>query len=184
MKTINLLPKPRQQELRYEVMFRSLRFVCVLTALSFALVFLVQFGDKAYLQYQAGSIKNQIASLQAEVDKQQNSDVKDKVTAINNLITDYVNLGDNSPKWSNVINAFAPLPPAGVRINSFSIDPSDDSINITGVSPTRDLVIGLYNNILADSADFYNIDYPLDNVIQSKNVDFHFNFYIQKQLLQ
>jgi hypothetical protein len=184
MKTINLLPKIRQQELRYEVLLNSLWVVALLSLASFILVFLIQFGTKFYLQYQDNSIKQQVAELQSQVNKQQNTQIKDKITAVNNLVTDYLNLANSSPKWSKVIKAFAPLPPPGLKISSFSINPTQNTINITGLSPTRDLVILLYNNILNDTNDFYGIDYPLENVVNSTNVSFHFTFSIQKKLLQ
>ena len=76
------------------------------------------------------------------------------------------------------------MPPQGVKINSFNIDPVGKSVTINGISPTRDLVIELYNNILNDSNDFYNINYPLENVVLPVNVDFHFTFFIQDKLLQ
>jgi hypothetical protein len=184
MKTINLLPKIRQQEIRYEAMLGALWVIVSLSAASFALVFLAQIAVKVYLQIEAGSIKSQTAQLQSEVDKQQNADVKAQVKAVNDLISDYSNLVASSPKWSKVIKAFAPLPPQGVKINSFNIDPVGKSVTINGISPTRDLVIELYNNILNDSNDFYNINYPLENVVLPVNVDFHFTFFIQDKLLQ
>ena len=184
MRIINLLPKPRQSELRYEAMLHSLWFVCVLSVLSYVLVFMVQFGVKFYLQFEAGSIKAQITQLQAEAQKQQTSDVKTQVTQVNNLISDYNNLAASSPKWSNLIKAFAPLPPDGVKINSLTIDPVGKSIAINGLSPTRELVIQLYNNILNDKTHFYGINYPLENVAKPTNVAFHFNFYFREDLIK
>jgi cell division protein FtsL len=184
MKTINLLPKLKQQDLHYEIMLSGLWTVVILSLISFALVFLAQFGTKLYLQAQTAGIKNQITELQGQVNKQQNTEVKAKVAEINNFISDYKNLQDASPKWSKVIKAFVVLPPAGIKINSFTVDFSAKAVNITGISPTRDLVISLYNNILADSKDFYKVNYPLENVLDPKNVNFHFTFYVQDKLMQ
>ena len=181
-KTINLLPKPRQQELHSDSLLHSLWLVVILTGLSFAAVFLVQFGTKFYLQLQSQSIHDQILALQAEVDKQQNTDVKTKVQAVNNLIGDYHNLVVAAPQWSKIVKAFLPLPPVGLKINSFTISVSNKSINITGLSPTRELVIQLYNNILSDQKDFYGIDYPLENVVSPTDDPFHFTFFIQDKL--
>jgi hypothetical protein len=184
MKIINLLPKSRQEELRYEILLHSLWFVIILSLLSFALVFLAQFGAKFYLQYEAVAIKDQISQLQIQVNQQQNADIKTKIQAINGLISDYNNLAGSSPKLSRVVKAFAPLTPAGVKINSFNVNPANKTINISGTSPTRDLVIKLYNNILLDTKDFSNIDYPLENVVEPTNVNFHFTFNIQDGLLK
>lgn len=182
MKTINLLPKIRQQELRYEIILRSLWVFISLSLASFVLVFLVQFGTKFYLQIEAGVIKGRVAQLRTQVNKQQNADIKARIQTLNNLASDYKNLADNSPKWSKVIKAFAPLPPAGIRVSSFTIDTQKKTVNITGLAPTRELVILLYNNILKDTANFSNIDYPLENVAQPTNINFHFTFKINDKL--
>jgi len=184
MKIINLLPKTRQQELRYEIILHSLWLFVGVSLASFILVFLVQFATKFYLQYEAGAIKQQVAQLQIQVNKQQNTEIKTKIEAANNLILDYQNLADSSPQWSKVIKAFVPLPPPGLKISNLTIDPVQKTVRITGLSPTRDLVILLYNNILADTNDFYGIDYPLENVVNPVNVSFHFTFKIQGKLLQ
>jgi hypothetical protein len=184
MKTINILPKSRQQELRFEIILHSLWVVVNLSLVSFVLVFLVQFGTKFYLQYQNDAIKQQITQLQSQVNKQQNTEIKTQIQQANDLVSDYLNLAASSPHWSKVIKAFTPLPPAGLKISTLAIDPVQDTVTITGLSPTRDLVIQLYNNILQDTKDFYGIDYPLENVVNPVNVTFHFTFNIQKALLQ
>ena len=184
MKIINLLPKNRQQELRYEIILHGLWVTVSLSLVSFGLVFLVQSAAKFYLQSRDNAIKQQVVQLQSQVDKQQNTEIKAKIAAINNLVSDYQNLAAGSPHWSRVIKAFAPLPPPGLKISTFSIDATQNTVSITGLSPTRDLVISLYNNILADTNDFYGIDYPLENVVNPVNVSFHFTFKIQDKLLQ
>ncbi len=184
MRIINLLPKPRQQELRYAALLHSLWQAVGWSFFGFILVFLAQFGAKFYLQLQNQLIASQITQLQQQVNKQENAQLKAQVKAANDIISDYSNLAAAAPNWSRVIKAFAPLPPPGVKINNFGINTSAKSINISGIAPTRELVILLYNNILADKADFYNIDYPLENIAQPVNNNFHFTFYIQDRLLK
>jgi hypothetical protein len=184
MKIINLLPKTRQQELRYEIVLHALWVVVGLSLLSFVLVFSAQFATKFYLGYENNDIKQQVALLQNQVNKQQNTEIKSQIETVNNQVSDYLNLAASSPEWSRVIKAFAPLPPAGLKISTFTIDPLQNKITINGLSPTRELVIQLYNNILQDTTDFYGIDYPLENVVNPVNVSFHFTFNIQSKLLQ
>jgi hypothetical protein len=184
MKIINLLPKPRQQELRYIAMLRGIWIIVGLSLLTFILVFAGQVGTKFYLLSQAEGLKKQIADLQVQVKKTENTGVKARVKAANDLVLDFKNLAEASPKWSNVIKAFTKLPPEGVRINSLTVEPQKKAITINGFSPTRALVIQLYNNILQDKENFYDVDYPLENVARPENVNFHFTFYIQKELLK
>lgn len=184
MRIVNLLPKKRQQELRYESMYRSLLTLFIFSLVSFAVVFMIQVGVKFYLSYQAGSIKNQISILQVLVAKQQDSDVKVQIKDINSFISQYNELAATSPKWSNVIKAFAVLPPKGVKINSFVVNSTNNTVTINGQSPTRELVIELYNKIKNDEKNFFDIDYPLENVAKPTNVSFHFTFHFKPELIK
>ena len=183
MKVINLLPKNRRQELHYMAVLHSLWIVFLLSLVSFGLVILGQFATKFYLKNAAEQLKLGIVDLKEQIKQNDSAEVKAQVKAANDLVLDYKNLAE-SPKWSKVIKAFVKLPPSRVKINNFAIDPTQKSIRITGFSPTRELVIELYNNILNDSDNFYNIDYPLENVAKPTDINFHFTFNIKEDLLK
>ncbi len=184
MKTINLLPKKRQTELRFITVLHALFVIFFMSIATFVLVVAAQMATKMYLKNQIVVLENDIVKLRELIKKNENSQVKAQVKAANDLVSDYKNLVDLTPRWSKVIKAFVPLPPSGVKINSFAIDPQRKSININGFSPTRELVIQLYNNILDDKENFYDIDYPLENVAKPKEITFHFTFYIKDELLK
>jgi len=184
MRVINLLPPARQKLLEQEVVFGALLRFMGYSMLGFVLVIGAQFGVKLYLQNQAASIGDNIARLQSQVKKQENATTKEDIANINNYIADYKDLSQGIPKWSKVLKAFALLPPPGVVINSFSPDFDTKTITITGTALTRDAVIQLYNNILADSKEFTGIDYPLENVAAPKNNFFHFTFTVNDSLLK
>lgn len=184
MRIINLLPKPRQQLLRDEAIFHSLLIFIWISLFGFGIVVLSQFGVRVYLQTEAQSVQASIDQLNIQVKKGENSNLKTQITQLNNFIADYKSLSDASPKWSKVIKAFSVLPPNGVLISSFTIDFAKNTIYITGSAPTRELVIQLYNNILSDDKEFYNIDYPLENVAKATNVSFHFTFNIRPSLIK
>lgn len=184
MKIINLLPQPRQRELYYDSILRNLWMVVLCSALSFVVVFLAQFGTKLYLEMQESLMKSQIQSLKTEIGKQENATVKDKIKTANGLIGDYNKLATGSPKWSQLVKAFVVLPPDGVKINNFTVNPQTKSITITGLSPTRELVIALHDAILNDKDHFFGIDYPFENVALPTNVSFHFTFFYKDSVIK
>jgi Tfp pilus assembly protein PilN len=184
MKLINLLPKPRQEELRYQKMLSALTAALWFSLASFIMVFLLQLGVKIYLQSRQKSIQAEIGQLKSQVDKQENAQIKQQIKDINSRITDFKNLSDSAPKWSKVLKAFAVLPPPGTKINGLTIDLAKKSINISGFGDTREAVIALYESVKQDSQQFFNIDYPLENVAKPTDVNFHFTFYIKDDLLK
>jgi len=184
MKQINLLPKLRQQELRYESVLYSLFVAIWISAISFGLVFGTQIFTKFYLQRQAGVIKADIERLRQQVNKQDNAKTRAEIKVINDTITDYKNLASAAPKWSKVLTAFSLLPPPEITISSFNVDAGKKLINITGFSPSREKVLELYNKILNDNENFYNVDYPLENLVKPTDISFHFSFFVKDELLK
>ena len=184
MKVINLLPKHRQQELHYVAVLHSVWIVVWLTVFSVAAVYAVQVGTQLYLKGKVVALQQEIARLKVQVEQKENTQIKAQVKADNDIVSDFKKLADGAPQWSKVIKAFAPIPPDGVKVNSFTIDPVQKSITINGFAPTRALVIQLWNNIVADNKDFYNVDYPFENVSKPTDITYHFTFYIQNSLLQ
>ena len=183
MKIINLLPKPRQEELYFEQMLSRLVMVLWLSLASFLLVFGVQLGTRIYLERELSKVSADSDALKSQVNKSGNEQLKKTIKGINDYITDFKKLS-NTPKWSRVLEAFAALPPAEVGITSFNLDFKNKSVVIQGFAASREDVKQLYDNILADEKNFYGVDYYFENIARPKNNEFHFSFFIKDELLQ
>ncbi len=183
MKRINLLPKLKQRELSYERVFYGVKVAVALGAAIMLVGVLVQLGVWSYLNRKIKASDVQIAELKAVANKSENAVVKQQIQQANAQIIDFGNLSAKTPQWSKVMNAFVKNVPQGVMITTFDADTAKKQIDIAGFSPTRDLVIDLYNNINSDKEHFKNINYPLENVTQPTNVRFIFTFNIADGLL-
>lgn len=184
MRIINLLPKHKIKELYYENLFRSVMVGIQFAVVTFILVFLGQLGTKFYLVRQAADLDSQITAIKQQTNKEENTKLKNQISLINNRITDFSNLADATPHWSKALRAFAGNVPTGIKITAFNGDLGKKHVDIQGYSPTRELVIALYNKINSDTANFSNIDYPLENVAKENDVTFHFSFSINDSLLK
>lgn len=182
-KIINLLPRPKQQELRYEALFRSVGIAAMLAAAVLLAGLVMQLGARVWLNHQKNVKEVQIEEIKRAIDKQENNEIKTKIRLINAQMNDFKTLADSTPEWSQVLLAFAHHVPNGVKINQFTADLATKKIVITGQSPTREMVIELYNNINQAKEEFKDINYPLENVAKPTDVTFHFTFYIQDQLI-
>jgi Tfp pilus assembly protein PilN len=183
MKTINLLPKIRQEELRYESILQRVFKVLWMFAFVVFIVFVSQLAARIVLQRESEQILSKTETLKRQVNKEGNTQIRARIKVINDTVTDYKKLIDASPKWSKVLEAFALLPPEEVSIESLSVDMAGKKITINGFSATREKVIELYDIINQDTEHFYNIDYPLQHIVKPTNVNFQFTFYIQDSFL-
>lgn len=176
MKRINLLPRGRQHELNYERTLYSLTVAVVIAVVILVLGVLLQFGVWSYLNRKVVASTAEIEELKRVANKSENATVKEQIKKVNSQISDFTTLAKRTPQWSKVLAAFVADVPDGVRVTSFTADTVKSEITIGGYSPTRDLVIDLYNNINADKEHFKNINYPLENVTKPTDVKFTFTF--------
>ncbi len=183
MKRINLLPHNKQQELHYEQLFHSIMVAVVLAAGILLLGILAQLIVWTYLSRSQESAIREIEALKLATDKTENAELKKQIRTVNSQIADFRNLLVQTPQWSTVYNALAAQVPSGVRLNRLEADAKTLKLDIAGYSPTRELVIELYNNINADKVHFKDIDYPLENVAKPRDVQFKFTMYVQDGVL-
>lgn len=184
MKIVNLLPKSKQREFYYHKLFGSLKILFIISGATFVLVLLAQFGTKLYLEHELTTIQSTIDRIRLASNKEENANLKKKIQGINNQISDYTTLAGDAPKWSRVLEAFSKLVPEQVYIQNFVVDSIKRQVSISGFAPSRESVIALYNNIVADNKNFSNIDYPLDNVSKPTDVQFRFTFTVEEKFLK
>jgi len=184
MKIINLLPKDKQRELRYEALFHSLFAAAVAGLASLLLVAVLETGLGVYLSRQQTAVAAQIEQTKRLSNKEENSQLKAVIDGINLQMKDYQDLSNTSPSWSKALHYFAADVPPQVKITTFTADSVKKEINISGYAPAREQVIELYNTINDDKGHFRDINYPLENVARATDVDFHFTFYAQDSVLK
>jgi Tfp pilus assembly protein PilN len=183
MKRINLLPKQKQKELAQERRLYSVSRAIGLSAIILLLGVAVQFGVWAYLSRQIKSSQAEIEQLKGIANKSENAAVKGQIIKVNGILSDFNKLSAKNPQWSAVLSAFVKNVPNGVKISQFDASVEKKEVLISGFSPSRDLVIDLYNNINSDKEHFANINYPLENVTKPTNVLFNFTFTVNDNLL-
>lgn len=184
MKIINLLPRHKQEELRYEQLFHSVSMAAGAAAAIMIAVLVCQIGVRLYLNYSARTLEAKTEAIRTSTDKTENNQLKEQIKLSNAQMNDYRTLAESIPNWSKVIMAFAATIPDGVSITSFTASLDTKKILINGQSPTREAVIQLYNNILADTKNFKDIDYPLENVAKPADVTFFYNFSVNEEALK
>lgn len=184
MKIVNLLPKSKQQNLRRERVAAALQTFLVLSVVVYILAYASQVGVRFLLAARARAAIDATDQLRKQVDRKENAQVRQQVKEVNDRISDFNTLANTAPRVSQVLRAFAKLPPEGLVVSSLTVDPVTKYVSVTGFSPTRELVIDFYNRIKADETEFTNVDYPLENVSQPKNIQFNFSFTVQDALLK
>lgn len=180
---MNLLPKEQQEELFYS---NILHGVVIAFQIGFIILFLgvtTQVVLYFYLDNELKSTEVKLLQAKTETGKKEYAEQRNQVKAVNTKLKDYQTLIETTPKWSTVFNAFSKNIPPDVKITNFTADVITRKVEIQGLSPTREQVIQLYNNINGDTEFFEQINYPLENVTKPVDVNFKFTFFIKPGLL-
>lgn len=177
MKVINLLPKTEQEHLDRKKLLITLRGFLLASVFSYALVVLILLGARVYLEKTLANLDYEIAEQLAIVSKEDNVQLQNQIDNINNITTDYNNLSETSPSWSNILEEFSKLVPEGIKVDTFNANTKSGKIDISGVGNTRDAVLALRSNI-AKSEIFKDIDLPLENLQKPTDAQFHYTFYV------
>jgi Tfp pilus assembly protein PilN len=156
----------------------------VFAGASFLVVALLYAGVWWYLGAAERGLSAEAESLRAQSNSETTNDVRKQIKLINNQIADYVTLAAAVPRWSVLLQKFALVVPVGVQVQSFAVDSGRRQVSISGIAPTRDLVILLHDNIAKDSDHFSNVDYPLENVARPKDISFHYTFQVKEDVLK
>jgi len=183
MKHMNLLPKPKQQELHYEQLLHSVIVAIVISTVIMSLGIIAQLGVWTYFDRSQVTTMRSIKELTQAINKTENAELKKEIQLVNSQIKDFANLSTATPKWTVVLEAIAAQVPPDVTIARITADEKTGKIDIAGYSPTREQVIALYNNINSDQKHFKDIDYPLENVSKPTEVQFKYSFFIQDGIL-
>ena len=183
MKRINLLPKSKQVELGFERVLYSVVVAVVVAILILLMAVVVQVGVYVYLDRKVSTVNEEIDQLKKLANKSENAEVKQQIRLVNAQIDDFTKLSEQTPQWAELLAALTKDIPESVKITQFDADTEKKEVSITGYSPTRDLVIELYNNINSDKVHFKNINYPLENVSQPTDVRFFFKFLVADNAL-
>jgi len=178
MRIINLLPKAEQTLIKQEKILSTGRRGVIYAYLTYGLLLLILIGTRIYMQQNLPKLDSLIQRDQDILSKQDNTNFKNAINLDNATINDYLTLAARNPTWSKVLEQFAKDVPPGVEVQNLNASTSNGKIAITGTAETRDAVLQLRRNIIADPL-FENIDLPLDNLQQPTNLQYHYTFFVK-----
>lgn len=174
MLNLNLLPPLVKKELRIEKINRQL-----LTAGTLILVTLIIFAlllglINLFLWLQTKSLQKQIIQTEAHLEMEQVEEFEESIKALNQAL---INLDERQTaqiNYSTILNQLIQLIPTALQVRGLSLDNSGQ-MQLTGYAPTREQLLQLKEN-LENSPDFIQIEFPLSNLLKSREIDFSLTF--------
>jgi Tfp pilus assembly protein PilN len=177
MKSINLLPKSEQKELKLQSFVDQLTIFWVWVVISLAFFLALTYVARIYLGGQVSDVESQINSEKQVLKSSDNELLKQQVEGLNAQINAIKNLQSQHYYWSQALDELAKLLPADISLDSLSADRTSGKVQIQGVADTRESVLKFWAD-MHKSAYFKNIDFPLANLDSATKDPFSFTFFI------
>jgi Tfp pilus assembly protein PilN len=167
---INLLPPHYKKELKSEENL-TLIFILKTLFLLFLIIFaLVLFSIKIGLSSSVETQKIILDSQSREFERVKS--VEEQLNSINKELSNLDSFYKNQFDLTNFLERISGLLPKGVYLNSFSYQKEGQKINLSGFSPTVELLLDFKNN-LESQKDFKDVYFPTAIWLQLENIDFN-----------
>jgi Tfp pilus assembly protein PilN len=121
-------------------------------------------------------LENNLAEVQEQSILVSNAKLSftDEIDQVNKRLDEVAAIQAGYVTWSGILAEFSSIIPANVRIESLIFDAPNQSFYLKGFSRTRDDLLVLEKQ-LENSDLFININSPLSNLLNSRDIQFEFS---------
>lgn len=176
MLRMNLLPTEQRKKVNSLMIYQNIVFSgLILILLSLVLILLLG-GFLIFLNLRFQAIEKEIISEQSRII--QTETVRSMERKIKELNKELEEVKEAQIKESNIYSILDDISQnvlVGVEVYSLRIDRETKRVNVSGYSPTRENLL-IIKDILEDSDNYKNIDFPLANLTNPRDIDFSLSF--------
>lgn len=173
---MNLLPIEQKKRIGLQVLYRNIISSGFILILLIFILILFLGGFLVFLNFKYYIIEQKITFEQSRII--QTETVKGMERKVKELNKDLIKIKDAYNKSSNlyqILDIVSQNLLTEVRVDSIEIDGNSNKIMISGYSPTRDKLLAIKTK-LESFPEYKDIDFPISNLANPKDIDFYFNF--------
>jgi len=176
MLDINLLPPQQKKRLKLRIYYQNIissGFILLLLIL-FLVVFLA--GFLIFLNFRYRVIENRITVEQSKIIQTQTvKEMEKKLKDLNRELEELREIETERSNLYSILDNISQNLLVGVRVYSLEINRNSGMVTVTGFSHTRENLLTI-KKILENSPNYKNIDFPLSNLANPKDINFRFSF--------
>jgi Tfp pilus assembly protein PilN len=176
---INLLPTQYKRELKKEEKFKLVLILGTLFLIFLISLILILFSIKIYIQGQAETLKFLAREEEEKLQRAEIRELRQKITAAQKTILQLRNFYQNRSDPVRIVESIFQILPEQIHLTSFSFNKDTGMVLLSGFSPGREILFQLRTN-LEDQEEFGEINFPPQNWIKSKDIDFQVTFKVNR----
>lgn len=173
---MNLLPTRQRKRVRLLICYQNIVYsgLILILLILFLIFFLGGFLIFLNLKYQNIEKKIMVEQLRV-IETRTIKGMERKVSELNEELNKLKQIQSKKTNIYQVLDEISRNLLIGVEVFTLEINRESNKIFISGHSATRDNLLAI-KRILESSPDYKNIDFPLSNLTESKDIDFQFSF--------
>ena len=180
---VNLLPKPEQKEIRYELISHQLMNFWLWVILSFMVLLVLSLLAVFQLKLMAKQVDADINKSRQALSSASNQQLQKQVLLLNDEIRKINELQSQHYQWSEALIELGKIIPNDLVVDILTLDRSSGKIDIAGFAGDRESIIKFWS-AMHKSQYFKNINFPLSNLEQPRNAHYRFTFYINEDKIR
>ena len=177
-RNINLLPPDNQQQLKLARLNSEVLSFGIWLILSLLVFITVLFAAWIVTRSRLEGTTEQIAQQTKVLNELKQASVRREAEAYNQNLSNFQVLQKAHENWFLVLAELARRLPSDLVLDSFIMNRTNKKVEISGNAASRDSVLKFRQNLLA-SPYFTNVNFPLSNLEQPKNLVWKYKFYVK-----
>ena len=169
MININILPQESKKELRLRHIHLALINIDYIMMICFCVIGLMLLFSRLIMQNDFNRIVNE-TSLITRNSQSYNLRVREinsKVSSVDQIQKDFL-------VWSKTFSFLSDITDEDISFSNIKVSKDGASIKTGGVAKTREALLKLKEKL--ESSDYFNrIDFPLENILEKKDITFEIN---------
>lgn len=173
---MNLLPIKQRKRARLAILYQNIISSGLILILLILVLIILLGGFLIFLNLKYQAIEKKIIIEQSRVI--QTETVRGMERKVKELNKELVELKEIQNKQSNlyqILDNISQKLLLGVVVHSLEIDKKTGKVTVTGYSAFRENLLAI-KQALETSSEYKNIDFPISNLTNPKDIDFWFSF--------
>lgn len=172
----NLIPPEQKERLKWKNYYQNIissGFILFLLILIFIISLA---GILLFIHFKYLSIENKITIEQSRIIQTESyKDLEKKIINLNKNLADFRKTQNQKSNIYSLLDNISSNLLVGVTVYSLEVNRASKLITITGFSSTREILLAIKNNLETDS-NYKDVDFPLSNLANPRNINFRFSF--------
>jgi len=176
MLKINLLPKRQRKRIKLLTSYQNIVFSGLI--LIILIIFLIIFlgGSLIFLNFKYQEIQKKISLEQSRIIYAETVEgMERKVKEINKELIDLRRVQNERSNLYQIIENISDDLLSDVKVYNLDVNSETKKITISGYSASRENLLSI-KNTLETLSKYQDIDFPLSNLVNSKDINFRFSF--------